>query len=152
MYFYSGNLAIKSTRAKKIKDGEYQDVVQIISHLTQKEKMPMPELYIIKVINQMHLQLEEIQKTQKFAVTTGILKVLNRDELEGVLAHELSHIKNRDILVSSIAAMLAAALSFMTRMALWGGGNRGRGSHPAIISLVAFIAPYSCFNYSYGYF
>ncbi len=55
-----------------------------------------------------------------------------------MLAHELSHIKNRDILVSSIAAMLAAALSFMTRIALWGGGNRGRGSHP-LVSLVAFI-------------
>ena len=65
--------------------------------------------------------------------------MLNRDELEGVLAHELSHIKNRDILVSSIAAMLAAAISFMSRMVFWGGGNRDRNTHPVVI-VVAFIA------------
>ena len=78
-------------------------------------------------------------KNSAVAVTTGILKVLNRDELEGVLAHELSHIKNNDILVSSIAAMLAAAISFMSRMYFWGGGRRDRNGHPAII-LIAFIA------------
>ena len=138
MYFYSGRLALSSTRAKKIEEGEYQDVVGIITFLTQKEKCQCLNFILLKVINQMHLQLEEIQRTA-VAVTTGILKVLNREELEGVLAHELSHIKNRDILVSSIAAMLAAALSFMTRIALWGGGNRSRGTHP-LVSIIAFIA------------
>jgi len=66
---------------------------------------------------------------------------LNRDELEGVLAHELSHIKNRDILVSSIAAMLAAAISFMSRMVFWGGGNRNRNTHPAVIIIAMIAAP-----------
>ena len=138
IYFFSGNLAIKSTRAQPIKEGQFSEVTQIISHLTQKEKMPMPELYIINSDQPNAFATGRNPKNAKVAVTTGILNLLNKDELEGVLAHELSHIKNRDILVSSIAAMLAAALSFMTRIALWGGGNRGRGSHP-LVSLVAFI-------------
>ncbi len=139
IYFFSGSLAIKSTRARPIEAGEFQDVTQIISHLVQKEKMPMPELFVIDSDQPNAFATGRNPKNAKVAVTTGILTLLNRDELEGVLAHELSHIKNRDILVSSIAAMLAAAVSFMSRMAFWGGGNRNRNTHPAII-VIAFIA------------
>ena len=139
IYFFSGNLAIRSTRAELIKDGEFQEVNEIISHLIQKEKMPMPELYVIKNDQPNAFATGRNPKNAKVAVTTGILNLLNRDELEGVLAHELSHIKNRDILVSSIAAMLAAAISFMSRMVFWGGGNRDRNTHPVVI-VVAFIA------------
>lgn len=139
IYFFSGNLAIRSTRAQPIKDGQFTEVTQIISYLTQKEKMPMPELYVINSDQPNAFATGRNPKNAKVAVTTGILNLLNRDELEGVLAHELSHIKNRDILVSSIAAMLAAAVSFMSRMAFWGGGNRNRNTHPAVI-IIAFIA------------
>jgi len=139
IYFFSGNLAIRSTRAELIKDGEFHEVNEIISHLTQKEQMPMPELYIIKSDQPNAFATGRNPKNAKVAVTTGILNLLNRDELEGVLAHELSHIKNRDILVSSIAAMLAAAISFMSRMVFWGGGNRDRNTHPVVI-VIAFIA------------
>ena len=139
IYFFSGNLAIRSTRAELIKDGEFHEVNEIISNLTQKEQMPMPELYIIKSDQPNAFATGRNPKNAKVAVTTGILNLLNRDELEGVLAHELSHIKNRDILVSSIAAMLAAAISFMSRMVFWGGGNRDRNTHPVVI-VVAFIA------------
>ena len=141
IYFFSGNLAIKSTRAQPIKDGEYEEVIQIISHLIQKEKMPMPELYVINSDQPNAFATGRNPKNAKVAVTTGILKLLNRDELEGVLAHELSHIKNRDILVSSIAAMLAAAISFMSRMVFWGGGNRNRNTHPAMIIIAMIAAP-----------
>lgn len=141
IYFFSGSLAIKSTRARPIENGEFQDVTQIISHLIQKEKMPMPELYVIDSDQPNAFATGRNPKNAKVAVTTGILTLLNRDELEGVLAHELSHIKNRDILVSSIAAMLAAAVSFMSRMAFWGGGNRNRNTHPAIIVLAFIAAP-----------
>ena len=141
IYFFSGTLAIKSTRARPIENGEFQDVTQIISHLIQKEKMTMPELYVIDSDQPNAFATGRNAKNAKVAVTTGILTLLNRDELEGVLAHELSHIKNRDILVSSIAAMLAAAVSFMSRMAFWGGGNRNRNTHPAIIVLAFIAAP-----------
>ena len=139
MYFYSGSLAIKSTRAVKIEDGQFPEVKEIISFLTQKENMPMPELYVINSDQPNAFATGRNPKKAKVAVTTGIMSLLNRDELEGVLAHELSHIKNRDILVSSIAAMLASAVSFMSRMAFWGGGNRDRNMHPAF-ALIAFIA------------
>ena len=141
IYFFSGNLAIKSTRAQPINDGEYEEVTQIISHLIQKEKMPMPELYVINSDQPNAFATGRNPKNAKVAVTTGILKLLNKDELEGVLAHELSHIKNRDILVSSIAAMLAAAISFMSRMVFWGGGNRNRNTHPAVIVIAMIAAP-----------
>ena len=139
IYFFSGNLAIRSTRAELIKDGEFHEVNEIISNLTQKEQMPMPELYVIKSDQPNAFATGRNPKNAKVAVTTGILNLLNRDELEGVLAHELSHIKNRDILVSSIAAMLAAAISFMSRMVFWGGGNRNKNTHPVVI-VIAFIA------------
>ena len=139
IYFFSGSLAIKSTRARLIENEEFQEVTQIISHLIQKENMPMPELYVIESDQPNAFATGRNPKNAKVAVTTGILSLLNRDELEGVLAHELSHIKNRDILVSSIAAMLAAEVSFMSRMAFWGGGNRNRNTHPAFI-VIAFIA------------
>ena len=141
IYFFSGNLAIKSTKAQPIQDGEYEEVTQIISNLIQKEKMPMPELYVINSDQPNAFATGRNPKNAKVAVTTGILKLLNRDELEGVLAHELSHIKNRDILVSSIAAMLAAAISFMSRMVFWGGGNRNRNTHPAVIVIAMLAAP-----------
>ena len=141
IYFFSGNLAIKSTRAQPIKEGQFSEVTQIITQLTQKEKMPMPELYIINSDQPNAFATGRNPRNAKVAVTTGILNLLNKDELEGVLAHELSHIKNRDILVSSIAAMLAAAVSFMSRMAFWGGGNRNRNTHPAIIILAFIAAP-----------
>ena len=141
IYFFSGSLAIKSTRAQLIQDGEYEEVTQIISHLIQKEKMPMPELYVINSDQPNAFATGRNPKNAKVAVTTGILKLLNRDELEGVLAHELSHIKNRDILVSSIAAMLAAAISFMSSMVFWGGGNRNRNTHPAVIVIAMIAAP-----------
>ena len=141
IYFFSGNLAIKSTKAQLIQDGEYEEVTQIISHLIQKEKMPMPELYVINSDQPNAFATGRNPKNAKVAVTTGILKLLKRDELEGVLAHELSHIKNRDILVSSIAAMLAAAISFMSRMVFWGGGNRNRNTHPAVIVIAMIAAP-----------
>ncbi len=139
MYFYSSRIALASTRARKLEDGEYDEVRDIVSFLVQKEKMPMPDLYVIDSDQPNAFATGRNPKNSAVAVTTGIMKVLNREELEGVLAHELSHIKNRDILVSSIAAMLAAAISFMSRMAFWGGGQRNRGTNPIII-LLAFVA------------
>ena len=139
MYFYSGSLAIRSTGAKPLADGQFPEVVEIITRLSKKENMPLPELYVIQSDQPNAFATGRNPKKAKVAVTTGIMSLLNRDELEGVLAHELSHIKNRDILVSSIAAMLASAVSFMSRMAFWGGGNRDRNMHPAF-ALIAFIA------------
>ena len=87
MYFFSAKLALAATRAKPIEEGQYQDVVGIVTFLTQKEKMPMPDLYIIESDQPNAFATGRNPKNAAVAVTTGILKVLNRDELEGVLAH-----------------------------------------------------------------
>ena len=141
IYFYSGKIALSSTKAKKIEDGQYEDVTGIVKYLIQKEKMPMPDLYIIENDQPNAFATGRNPKNASVAVTTGILKVLNREELEGVLAHEISHIKNRDILVSSMAAMLASTISFMSRSVFWGGGNRNRNTHPAIFIIALVAAP-----------
>ena len=141
IYFYSGKIALSSTKAEKIGEGEYEEVTGIVKYLTQKEKMPMPELYIIKNDQPNAFATGRNPKNASVAVTTGILKVLNRDELEGVLAHEISHIKNRDILVSSMAAMLASTISFMSRSVFWGGGNRNRNTHPLFFIVALVAAP-----------
>ena len=141
IYFYSGKIALSSTKAKKIEDGQYEDVTGIVKYLIQKEKMPMPDLYIIENEQPNAFATGRNPKNASVAVTTGILKVLNREELEGVLAHEISHIKNRDILVSSMAAMLASTISFMSRSVFWGGGNRNRNTHPAIFIIALVAAP-----------
>ena len=141
IYFYSGKIALSSTKAKKIEDGQYEDVTGIVKYLIQKEKMPMPDLYIIENDQPNAFATGRNPKNASVAVTTGILKVLNREELEGVLAHEISHIKNRDILVSSMAAMLASTISFMSRSVFWGGGNRNRNTHQAIFIIALVAAP-----------
>ena len=87
IYFFSGSLAIKSTRARLIENEQFQEVTQIISHLIQKENMPMPELYVIESDQPNAFATGRNPKNAKVAVTTGILSLLNRDELEGVLAH-----------------------------------------------------------------
>jgi heat shock protein HtpX len=141
IYFYSGKIALSSTKAVKINDGEYEDVKGIVKYLIQKEKMPMPSLYIIENDQPNAFATGRNPKNASIAVTTGILKVLNNDELEGVLAHEISHIKNRDILVSSMAAMLASTISFMSRSVFWGGGNRNRNTHPLFFIIALIAAP-----------
>lgn len=104
--------------------------------------MPMPRLYVIDSPQPNAFATGRNPRHAAVAVTTGILQIMDRNELEGVLAHELSHVKNRDILISSIAATLAAALSFMTRMAFWGNlGGRRNDNNPlgAILSIVGII-------------
>ena len=147
IYFFSGNLAIKSTRAQPIKEGQYIEVTQIISHLTQKEKMPMPELYIINSDQPNAFATGRNPKNAVVAATTGIMSVLDDNELEGVMAHEMAHVKNRDTLVMCVAATIAGFISFAARMMWWNSmfGGRNRNVHPGIMILVALTAPLAAF-------
>jgi heat shock protein HtpX len=92
--------------------------------------MPMPRIYLIEQEQPNAFATGRSPAKAAVAVTTGILKIMSYDELEGVLAHELSHVRNRDILISSIAAMLAAALTLIARMAFWFGGGRDERNNP----------------------
>ncbi len=142
MYFFSDRIALASAKAKPIEPGTLPTVESIVSSLAHRESMPMPALYLIDSPQANAFATGRSPKKAAVAVTTGILELLDTRELEGVLAHEISHVKNRDVLIATIAATIAAALSFLARMAFW-GGMRGRRSDnnaaSAVIGLVAMI-------------
>lgn len=140
-YFFSDKMALAASRAKPVEEHQLPQVYSIVRSLAARAEMPMPRIYVIESPQPNAFATGRNPKHAAVAVTTGILQTLTTDELEGVLGHELAHVKNRDILISSVAAMLAAALSIFARMAFWfGGGNRNR-ENPlgAIIGLVSII-------------
>lgn len=142
MYFYSDRLALAAARARPVTELELPNVYSTVSSLAQREQMPMPSVYLIDSPNPNAFATGRSPKHAAVAVTTGILELLDHRELEGVLAHELAHVKNRDILISTIAATLAAALSFVARMAFWsnlGGKRSNDNGASAILGLVAMI-------------
>jgi heat shock protein HtpX len=142
VYFFSSKIALKSARARPMEPTEMPDVRSIVSSLTQREGMPMPDLYVIESPQPNAFATGRSPKHAAVAVTTGIVSVLDLRELEGVLAHELAHVRNRDILIATIAATLAAALSLLARMAFWSGMGGRRNNDNAIglvIGLVGMI-------------
>lgn len=143
-YFFSDKMALAATRARPVEEHELPSVYSMVRSLAQRAEMPMPRLYLIDSPQPNAFATGRNPDKAVVAVTTGILQTLNNDELEGVLGHELAHVKNRDILISSIAAMLAAALSIFARMAFWfGSGGRDRNNPVgAIVGIIAiFLAP-----------
>ncbi len=142
-YFFSDKLALAASQARPVTEAELPQVYAIVRRLALQKNMPEPRIYIIDSDQPNAFATGRSPKKAAVAVTTGILQVLTVDELEGVLAHELAHVSNRDILISSIAAMIAAALTMLARMAFWFGGGNNResplGAIGAILSLV--VAP-----------
>ncbi|MET0696472.1 MAG: zinc metalloprotease HtpX [Acidimicrobiia bacterium] len=142
-YFFSDTLALAASRARPVAEEELPQVYAIVRRLALQKNMPEPRIYIIDSPQPNAFATGRSPKKAAVAVTTGILEILTVDELEGVLAHELAHVSNRDILISSIAAMIAAALTMLARMAFWFGGGNNResplGAIGAILSLI--VAP-----------
>jgi heat shock protein HtpX len=130
-YFFSDKLAIMSSGAQPVSREELPRVYQIVERLCAKTGLPMPKIYVIPTGSPNAFATGRNPNHASVAVTAGILDLLNDDELEGVLAHELGHVRNRDILISSIAATFAGAVTILARMAGWaamfgGGGGRDR--------------------------
>lgn len=140
-YFFSDKMALAAARAKPVEEHQLPQVYSIVRSLAARAEIPMPRVYLIDSPQPNAFATGRNPEHAAVAVTTGILQTLSTDELEGVLGHELAHVENRDILISSIAAMLAAALSIFARMAFWfGGGDRDRNNPVgAVIGLVAII-------------
>lgn len=141
VYFFSDRLALAAARARAVEEHEMPEVYAMIRSLASRENMPMPRIYFIESQQPNAFATGRNPKHAAVAVTRGILELMNRAELEGVLAHELAHVRNRDILISTIAATIGAALSFLARMYFWGGMGRRRDNNGAslIIGLVAMI-------------
>src|SRR5258708_23048358 len=129
-YFYSDKIALAMYRAKPVTREELPRAYQIVERLTQRVGLPMPKIYVIPADSPNAFATGRNPSHASVAVTQGILDLLNDEELESVLAHELGHVRNRDILTSSIAATLAGAITLLAHFGgMFGGGRdeRGRG-------------------------
>jgi heat shock protein HtpX len=147
-YFFSDKMALAMYRAQPVTREELPRVYEVVERLVGRAGIPMPKIYVIPTESPNAFATGRSPAHASVAVTHGILALLNDEELEGVLAHELGHVRNRDILTSSIAATLAGAVTLLARMAFWanlfGGGNRrdreGGGIGALVMMLVAPIA------------
>lgn len=140
-YFFSDKMALAATRARPVTEEQLPELYAIVRSLAERADLPMPRVYLIDSPQPNAFATGRNPKHAVVAVTSGILQLMTPQEIEGVLAHELGHVKNRDILISSVAAMLAAALSIFARMALWGGRGRGGRDNPlaGIIGLAGML-------------
>jgi heat shock protein HtpX len=139
VYFFSAKMALAASRAKPVEEHELPRVYAIVRNLATQTNMPMPKIYLIDSPQPNAFATGRNPKNAAVAVTTGIMQLMSYEELEGVLAHELAHVRNRDILISSIAAMLAAALSIFARMAFWGGRRRSNDALSGIVAVLSLI-------------
>lgn len=148
-YFFSDKIVLNLYGAKPLDRDRYHWIYTIIEDLTHKDKLPMPKLYLINTPMANAFATGRNPRNASVAVTTGILDILDKHELRGVLAHELSHVKNRDILVSTVAATLAQTIGFLANMmqyaVMWGGmsrnSDRNRGYNPLVLLIAAILMP-----------
>ena len=147
-YWFSDKIVLAMYRAKPVTESELPELHRIVRTLTQLARMPMPKVYRIPSDTANAFATGRNPSHAAVAVTDGILKVLSWEELEGVLAHELAHVRNRDILTSTVAATIAGAIYMLADMArwamMWGGRGRDRnqgGAQLILMLVVAIIAP-----------
>lgn len=144
-YWFSDKLAIKASRARPVSEQEAPELYRIVRDLTMRASMPMPKLFVTPSPQPNAFATGRNEDHAAVAVTQGIMSVLSEDELRGVLAHELAHVKNNDILIGSVAAAVAMGITFLARMVMWGalfgGGRDDEGGNPLGLLAMAFLAP-----------
>jgi heat shock protein HtpX len=143
-YWFSDKIAIKAARAQPVTEREAPQLYRIVHDLTLAANMPMPKLYVSPETQPNAFATGRNDKHAAVAVTQGITQILDESELRGVIAHELAHIRNRDILIGSVAAAIAMGITFVARMAMFGamfgGGNDDDGGGLGAL-LMIFLAP-----------
>ena len=146
-YWFSDKIVLRMYGAKQVTEAEAPDLFSIVRSLVQKAGMPMPKVYIMDQEQPNAFATGRNPQHAAVAVTAGIMRILTREELQGVIGHELSHIKNRDILISTIAATIAGAISYLAQMAQWAmifGGHRGdddEGGSPIAAFVMMIVGP-----------
>lgn len=146
-YWFSDRVVLAMYGARQVNEAEAPELHSMVRELAQRGGLPMPKVYIMENEAPNAFATGRNPQHAAVAVTTGILRILNREELMGVLGHELSHIRNRDILIGTVAATLAGAISMMASMARWGaifGGGRdeeeGGGGNILFVMLFSMLA------------
>jgi len=143
-YWFSDKLVLSMNRARPATREEFFDFYTVTENLAITAGLPMPKLYVVDDPAPNAFSTGRNEKHAVVCATTGLLSMMNRTELEGVIAHELSHVKNRDILVSTVAVVLAGFVAIVANMFLrvsfYGGGRRDRGEAGAIIAIVGIVA------------
>jgi heat shock protein HtpX len=122
-YWFSDKLALKMSGAQPVSEQEAPALYQMVRELTTRADLPMPRLYVIPQDQPNAFATGRNPKNSAVAVTRGIMKLLSEDELRGVVAHELAHIGNRDILIQSVAATIGGAITYLAYMLMWFGGD-----------------------------
>ena len=146
-YWFSDKVAVKAARAKPVSEQEAPQLYAIVRDLTTRANMPMPAMYIAPASQPNAFATGRNEHHAAVAVTQGLLQVVDENELRGVLAHEISHVRNRDILIGSVAATVALAITFLARMVMWGaifgggGNNRNRDNNIFGMLAMAILAP-----------
>ncbi len=141
-YWYSDKIVLSMYRAQEVSREDFPDLFAIVERLTSNANLPMPKIYVIDNPTPNAFATGRNPEHAAVAVTTGILRILNNEELEGVLSHELTHVKNRDILIGTIAATIVGTITFLARMAGWAmmfGGGRDDDDGDLISSLLLMI-------------
>jgi heat shock protein HtpX len=140
-YFFSDKIALKSSGAIPITREQSPRLYAVMERLSSKANLPMPKLFMIPQAAPNAFATGRNPSHASVAVTQGLMELMNDDELEGVIAHELSHVRNYDILTSSIAATLAGAITWAARMGMFTGGGRDRRGGGLAGLLAIFLAP-----------
>jgi heat shock protein HtpX len=145
-YWFSDKIAIAASRAKPVSEQEAPALYRIVRELAMSNNMPMPRLYMIPDMQPNAFATGRNEKKAVIAATRGLVELLDESEVRGVLAHELSHVKNKDILIGSVAAAIAMGITFIARMAMWGaifggGSSDDEGGNPIGLLAMAILAP-----------
>ena len=142
MYWFSDKIAIATTKSKPVSEQEMPAYHRIVRELAQQRGIPMPTLYVSEMMQPNAFATGRSPDHASVSVTRGILQILDERELRGVLAHELSHVVNRDILISSVAAAIGMSITFLARFALFfGGGDDNRGGNGFAVLFAWILAP-----------
>ena len=141
-YWFSDKLAIRTSRAQPVTEAEAPELYRMMRELTMAAQMPMPRLYMTPDPQPNAFATGRNEKHAVVAVTKGLLELLSEDEVRGVLAHELAHVRNRDILIGSVAAAIATAISYAAHLAFFfGGSNDDDGGNPIAALATMMLAP-----------
>ena len=145
-YWFSDKIVLRMYRAKEVSETQAPELYAMVRMLSQKAELPMPKVYLIDQEQPNAFATGRNPRHAAVAVTTGIMRILSREELQGVIAHELAHVKHRDILIGTVAATIAGAVTYLAQMAQWAmifGGHRDddEGGNPIAAFAMMIIGP-----------